>query len=121
MEKLYLLQQSHLVFIFFCGETPTKDCARQISVCFGGVCRTSVVTRRLHSEQWEEDVGFCLSNKGWLAEIIQMISEQVGFFFCFFGSLPESVLLWAAVLRLLVFTYAEDPAVLSAPLTRQSN
>lgn len=51
-----------------------------------------------------------------------MIGEQVGFFFFFlFGRVPESILLWAAVLRLLVFTYAEDPAVLSAPLTRQSN
>lgn len=28
------------------------------------------------TEQWEGDVGFCLSNKGWLAEIIQMIGEQ---------------------------------------------
>lgn len=55
-----------------------------MSVCFDRVCRTSIVTRCLHFEQWEEDVGFCFSNKGWLAEIIQMIGEQVGFFFFFF-------------------------------------
>lgn len=57
-----------------------------MSVCFDRVCRTSIVTRCLHFEQWEEDVGFCFSNKGWLAEIIQMIGEQVGFFFFFLGA-----------------------------------
>lgn len=55
-----------------------------MSVCFDRVCRTSIVTRCLHFEQWEEDVGFCFSNKGWLAEIIQMIGEQVGFYFFYF-------------------------------------
>lgn len=48
---------------------------------FDGVCRTSVVTRCLPSEQWEEEVRFCLSNKELLAEILQMIGKQVGLFF----------------------------------------
>lgn len=44
------------------------------------------------TEQWEEDVGFCLSNKGWLAEIIQMIGERrrSDSSSAFLESLPES-------------------------------